>query len=42
LKDYAWSASLNVLDALLEQGNGTPQAAVSIPLRDVRYALPAK
>ena len=42
LKDYAWPASLNLLDALLEQGNGTPQAAVSIPLRDVRYALPAK
>ena len=42
LKDYAWPASLNLLDALLEQGNGTPQAAVSIPARDVRYALPAK
>ncbi len=42
LRDYAWPASLNLLDALLEQGNGTPQAAVSIPLRDVRYAIPAK
>jgi len=42
LKDYAWPASLNLLDALLEQGNGTTQAAVSIPARDVRYALPAK
>ena len=42
LKNYAWSASLNLLDELMDQGSGLPRVAVSIPATDVRYALPAK
>jgi len=42
LRDYAWPASLNLLDELLEQGSGTARAAVSTLASDVRYALPAK
>jgi polysaccharide biosynthesis protein PslH len=42
LSDYAWSASLNLLDELLEQGSGAPRADVSTLTSDVRYALPAK
>lgn len=42
LRDYAWSASLNLLDELLEQGGATPRADVSTLTSDVRYALPAK
>jgi len=41
-QDYAWSASLNLLDELLQRGGDTSQAAVSAATTDLRYALPVK
>jgi glycosyltransferase involved in cell wall biosynthesis len=42
VQDYAWSASLKLLDELVQRGSDTSPAAVCAATTDLRYALPAK